>query len=111
MKRSRLLLLTAALGLAACGRVAELQPAPGHALPVKPEMARTTPTVEQLLTPPTYARPDRVDELVKRSQPRAADPFDLPPPSGGAAPQQPAGTPPSTVPATTTTTSSPTPGE
>ena len=74
-------------------------------------MARTTPTVEQLLTPPTYARPDRVDELVKRSQPRASDPFDLPPPSGGEAPSQPAGTPPSNVPATTTTTSSPTPGE
>src|SRR3954469_3001494 len=110
MKRSRLLLLAAAL-LAGCGRVAELQPAPGHTLPVKPEMARTTPTVEQLLTPPTYARPDRVDELVKRSQPRASDPFDLPPPSGGAAPSPPAGTPPSTVPATTTTTSSPTPGE
>src|SRR5256885_15391405 len=111
MKRSRLLLLATTLGLAGCGRVAQLQPAPGHALPVKPEMARATPTVEQLLTPPTYARPDRVDELVKRSQPRAADPFDLPPPSGGEAPSQPAGTPPSNVPATTTTTSSPTPGE
>jgi len=110
MKRSRLLLF-AALGLAGCGRVAELQPAPGHALPVKPMMARTTPTVEQLLTPPTYARPSRVDELVTRSRPRAADPFDLPPPSGGEAPSQPAGTPPSNVPATTTTTSPPTPGE
>ena len=109
MKRSRLLLLATALGLAACGRVAELQPAPGHALPVKPEMARATPTVEQLLTAPAYARPDRVDELVKRSQPRAADPFDLPPPSGGAAPSLPAGTPPSNVPATTTNTA--TPGE
>ena len=107
MQRSRLLLLAVALGLASCGRVAELQPAPGHALPVKPAMARTTPTVEQLLTPPTYARPDRVDELVKKSQPRAADPFDLPPPSGGAAPQLPAGANPSTVPATTTTTSTP----
>jgi hypothetical protein len=109
MKRSRLLLLATALGLAACGRVAELQPAPGHALPAKPEMARATPTVEQLLTAPAYARPDRVDELVKRSQPRAADPFDLPPPSGGAAPSLPAGTPPSNVPATTTNTA--TPGE
>jgi hypothetical protein len=106
MKRSPLLLL-ATVGLAGCGRVAELQPAPGHALPVKPAMARTTPTVEQLLTPPTYARPDRVDELVKRSQPRAADPFDLPPPSGGAAPSQPAGTPPSNVPATTTNSATP----
>src|SRR5436305_13387528 len=107
MKPTRLLLLASALGLASCGRVAELQPAPGHALPVRPLMARATPTVEQLLTPPTYARPDRVDELVKRSQPRAADPFDLPPPSGGAAPSLPAGSPPSTVPATTTTSSTP----
>jgi hypothetical protein len=109
MKRSRLLLLAALFTTAGCGRVAELKPQAGHALPPKPMMARTTPTVQQLLTPPTYARPDRVDELVKRSQPRASDPFDLPPPSGGAAPPQPAGTPPSTVPATTTTTS--TPGE
>jgi len=107
MKRSRLLLLATALGLAGCGRVAQLQPAPGHALPVKPQMARTTPTVEQLLTPPTYARPDRVDELVKKSQPRAADPFDLPPPSGGAAPLLPVGTPPSNVPATPVTTATP----
>src|SRR3954471_23820210 len=106
MKRSRLLLF-AALGLGGCGRVAELQPAPAHALQVKPEMARTTPTVSELLTPPTYARPDRVDELVKRSQPRASDPFDLPPPSGGAAPQPPGEAPPSNVPATTTTTSTP----
>jgi len=110
MKRSRLLLLTTVVGMAGCGRVAELKPQAGHSLPQKPEMARHTPTVNELLTPPTYARPDRVDELVKRSQPRASDPFDLPPPSGGAAPSQPAGTPPSNVPATTTTTASPTPG-
>ena len=76
-------------------------------MPVKPEMAHATPTVNDLLTPQTYARPDRVDELVKRSQPRSADPFDLPPPSGGAAPSQPAGAPPSNVPATTTNTATP----
>ena len=108
MKPSRLLLLVAALGLASCGRVAELQPAPGHALPVKPAMARTTPTVGQLLTPPTYARPDRVDELVKKSQPRANDPFDLPPPSGGDAPSLPAGSGSDTL---TNNTSAATPGE
>jgi hypothetical protein len=83
--------------LAGCGRVADLEPRPGHALPVKPMMARTTPTVEQLLTVPTYARPDRVDELVRRSQPRAADPFNLPPPTGGSAPSEPAGTAPGPV--------------
>ena len=109
MKRSRVLLLAAML-TAGCGRVADLKPEAGHALPVKPMMARTTPIVQELLTPPTYARPDRVDELVKKSQPRSADPFDLPPPSGGAAPSQPAGMPPSSVPATTTTSSNPTPG-
>jgi len=98
---------TAAL-LAGCGRVADLQPRPGHAMPVKPEMARAAPTVQQLLTPPTYAHPDRVDELVKRSQPRAADPFDLPPPTGGAAPAEPAGTAPGPV---TNNQTSATPGD
>jgi len=107
MKSSRLLAVAAGLGLASCGRVADLKPQAGHAPPAKPMMARSTPTVTELLTPPTYARPDRVDELVKRSQPRANDPYDLPPPSGGAAPSQPAGAPPSNVPATTTTTSTP----
>lgn len=93
----RMFVLAGLLGLAACGRQADLEPAPGHTLPVKPMMARATPTVDQLLTPPTYARPDRVDELVKKSQPRPNDPFDLPPPSGGAAPPLPAGTAPGPV--------------
>ena len=97
MKPTRLLLLAAVLGIAGCGRVADLKPSPGQALPVKPLMARTTPTPKDLLVIPPYAKPDRVDELVKRSQPRPADPFDLPPPTGGAAPSQPAGTDPQPV--------------
>src|SRR5438105_10356316 len=104
----RLALLAAFAGLGSCGRVADLQPAPGHALPVKPLMARTTPTAKDLLTPPTYARPDRVDELIRRSEPRRADPFDLPPPTGGTAPAQPAGAEPQPV---TNTSTSITPGE
>lgn len=80
--------------VAGCGRVADLEPAPGHNLPVRPLMARSTPDAEDLLQLPPYARPDRVDELVKKSEPRKADPFDLPPPAGGAAPPQPAGTDP-----------------
>ena len=55
-------------------------------MPVKPKLARTTPTTEELLTPPPYARPERVDEILRRSEPRRADRFDLPPPDGGAAP-------------------------
>lgn len=94
--------------LAGCGRQAELTPEPGHKMPVKPIMARTAPTVDQLLAPPSYTRPDRVDELVKKSQPRPADPFDLPPPTGGSAPSLPAGTDPGAV---TNNTTSATPGE
>ena len=73
--------------LCGCGRVTPLRPAQGEPLPVKPRMAQTTPSAEQLLSPPTYADPARVDELIKRSQPRPVDRFDLPPADGGAAPK------------------------
>lgn len=87
MKLPRILIVGAVgAALVACGRMAPLQPAPGQQLPVKPLMAQTTPDAEQLLTPPTYARPERVDELIKRSEPRRRDRFDLPPPAGGAVP-------------------------
>jgi hypothetical protein len=74
-------------GLGGCGTIEPLEPAPGQSLPVKPLMARTTPTSEQLLRLPVMADPDRVDELMRRSEPRRADPFDLPPPDGGALPE------------------------
>jgi hypothetical protein len=86
----RFLAFVTAASLSACGKVADLEPAKGHALPVRPAMARTTPDAEALLTPPPYARPDRVDELVKKSEAREADPFDLAPAIGGAAPKLPA---------------------
>jgi predicted small lipoprotein YifL len=87
-KRLHKLALGAALAaaLAGCGRIGDLQPPPGQSLPVKPKMARTTPTPEELLTPPPYARPERIDEILRRNLPRTADRFDLPPPDGGAAP-------------------------
>jgi hypothetical protein len=97
MTFARILILATILVAAGCGRVAELKPAAGKSPPVKPLMARTAPTADQLLTAPSYARPDRVDELMKRSEPRKHDPFDLPPPSGGAAPPLPAGTTPEPV--------------
>jgi hypothetical protein len=97
MTLSRIVPVAAIVLLAACGRVADLKPAPGQPLPVKPLLARTTPTPEQLLTPPPYAHPERVDELMKKSEPREPDPFDLPPPSGGAAPALPAGSDPEPV--------------
>jgi len=91
MKSTRIIGLAGILLVAGCGRVAELKPAPGHALPVKPLMARTTPTPRELLTIPPYAKPDRIDELMKRSEPRRLDPYDLPPPTGGSAPSLPPG--------------------
>ena len=84
MKLVRLVPIIALLAIAGCGKVAPLKPAAGQELPIKPAMASTTPDAEQLLTAPTFARPERIDELMKRSQPRRADRFDLPPPSGEA---------------------------
>ena len=108
MTAQRILVVITLAALAGCGRVADLKPAAGHALPVKPLMARAIPTVDELLTPPSYTRPGRVDELMKKSQPRPQDPFDLPPPTGGTAPSLPAGSDPGTVPDNTTSN---TPGE
>ena len=89
MKLVRLLpflMLTASPVLTSCGTAGSLKPPPGQALPVKPAMAQVTPTAEDLLTKPAFAAPERIDELMKKSMPRKADRFDLPPPDGGAAP-------------------------
>jgi len=75
-----------ALALAGCGSLGPLRPPEGQSLPVKPAMAQVTPTAEDLLTPPAFSAPERIDELMRRSMPRKADRFDLPPPDGGAAP-------------------------
>jgi hypothetical protein len=82
----KLLLIGSALLAAGCGKVGDLQPAPGQALPVKPLLAQRTPTPEELLEIPDIARPKRVDELMRRSEPRTSDRFDLPPPTGGDVP-------------------------
>lgn len=81
------LALLPAAALAACGDAGPLKPAVGSDLPPRPVLASTTPDADDLLTPPPYARPERIDEIVRKSTPRQPDPFDLPPPEGGAAPQ------------------------
>ncbi|WP_294297773.1 hypothetical protein [uncultured Sphingomonas sp.] len=68
-----------ALALAGCGAAKELQPAPGATLPPAPYGATATPTANQLLTPTTQQRPQRSDELLKQSEARRSDEFDLPP--------------------------------
>ena len=87
------------LGLVACGQTAPLRSAPGQSLPVRPLMARATPSVDDLLALPPQAKPRRVDELLTRNQPRKADRFDLPPADGRAPPIE----GPSTAPAPSTT--------
>ncbi len=66
--------------LAGCGKQETLHPAEGASLPVKPAMAATQPTVDQLLTPTTQQRPGRSEELLLKSEERPDDRFDLPPP-------------------------------
>ena len=68
-----------ALPLAACGSAGQLKPAQGKTLPVAPYGAAATPGARQLLTPSTQARPTRDEELLKESDKRQPDPFDLPP--------------------------------
>ena len=81
MKRAALLFVAASL--AACGLKEPLEPPPGEALPPAPPMASRPMTSEELLVPPPIARPERVDELLRRSEPREDDRFDLPPPDLG----------------------------
>lgn len=68
------------LALAGCGSRSELTPPPGKSLPTKPLAAETTPTPTELMEPSTQARPGRNDELLKKSEKRDRDEFDLPPP-------------------------------
>jgi len=76
MKRAALLI---GLGLAGCGLREPLRPAPGQSMPPAPSMASEPLTTEELMEPPPIARPARVDELLRRSEERDNDRFDLPP--------------------------------
>ena len=89
----RFAILALPLVVTACGDTAPLRPAAGQSLPVKPALAQKTPDADDLLETTPMAAPERVDELLTRSQPRETDRFDLPPPDGGAAPAAPAAEP------------------
>ena len=67
------------LALSACGLREPLEPPPGQPAPPVPAMASEPLTTEEMLTPPPIARPQRVDELLRRSEERRDDRFDLPP--------------------------------
>lgn len=79
LSRALALACVASLALSACGGRVKLKPEEGVRLPVKPEEAVNQPSVEQMITPSTQARPKRSDELLRRSEERRDDKFDLPP--------------------------------
>ena len=75
----KLPLLLLPLALAGCGAARQLEPPKGESLPPAPYGATAAPTPQQLLTPTTQQRPQRSDELLKSSEERRSDEFDLPP--------------------------------
>jgi hypothetical protein len=75
----RIIALIVPLALAGCGLREPLAPAQGQQMPPAPAMASRAMTTDELLTPPPVARPGRVDELLRRSEVREDDRFDLPP--------------------------------
>lgn len=82
MIRSRLriaMLLPLLGGIAACGKVGDIEPRNAQAVPPVAYGATEAEGSEQLLTPSVQARPGRSDELLRRSEKREPDPFDLPP--------------------------------
>lgn len=68
-----------ALTLAGCGSRETLRPAQGQSLPPRPALATSQPTPADLLTPRPQERPDRSEELLRKSEERRDDRFDLPP--------------------------------
>lgn len=83
MAKRRILIVTtmaAAALLGACGAKEDLKPPASQPAPVVPLGATRPPTTEELTTPDAQAKPARSDELLKRSEPRQPDDFDLPPP-------------------------------
>ena len=76
MKR---LMLGLPLILAGCGSAVGLKPPPGGSLPIAPYGAATQRTAPELVTPTPQQRPQRSDELLKSSDERRGNEFDLPP--------------------------------
>lgn len=71
--------LTVLAALSACGKVGPLEPTPGITPPAKAIGQTEVPGTTELLEPSVQTRPGRSDELMRRSERRTDDPFDLPP--------------------------------
>jgi hypothetical protein len=66
--------------LAACGNKVDLKPRAGAPPPMVAAGSTKAETPKQQTTPDAEANPARSDELLRRSEERPTDEFDLPPP-------------------------------
>jgi hypothetical protein len=76
---TRITALTSLLILAACGKYGQLQPQSGSKAVPAAYGQEKAETPEELLKPTVQARPGRSVELLRRSERRQDDEFDLPP--------------------------------
>lgn len=72
--------LALAAALAGCGNRAQLTPKENASLPPAAIGQDSPPGADELLKPDDQARPARNDEILRRSERRRNDRFDLPPP-------------------------------
>lgn len=82
IKRRLIPMLAGTAILGACGSVGDLEPPEGRALPPAPYGTAERASADQLIDPSVQTRPGRSDELLRRSERRERDPFDLPPGGG-----------------------------
>lgn len=72
-------LLSVAFSLGGCGQRGTLSMPPGHSPQIKPETSLVMPDRQDLMTPPSQARPDKSQDILLHSTVRTEDYFDLPP--------------------------------
>ena len=77
--RTKIAAIVMLAALSACGKVGPLAPKAGQAPPAKAYGQTEVPGSEALVIASEQARPGRSDELMRRSERRTDDPFDLPP--------------------------------
>lgn len=73
------LLTSGLLFLAGCGQSGQLVRNPASPGPAVPTGEERAPTAAEQTTPSVQSRPRRSDEVLKQSEEREADEFDLPP--------------------------------
>jgi hypothetical protein len=79
MLRTRIIVIALLCITAACGKVGNLEPRTAQSVPPKAYGQTEPQSAERLTTASVQARPGRSDELLRRSERRIDDPFDVPP--------------------------------